>query len=290
MKRIVVALAVLLVVALLFGAAPADTGAADPVRVAALQRQAAAQAAEADAALLEAETLMRTGSRDAGRAQAAVLGGDTDPATLVDTAALSFEAASSPTEDAQAPLDALRWTLLALDPEATAPSLELTGADLLAVGAQWRATGIPLSALADLRRAAEATLASLGDALAALNADDPDAALEALGEAEAALQLVRDFETPLSTLPFWIETVEALMAATEDIARAALAGDAEALADAQAAYDAAAADAARADQALTIALGEATAAITGPASASSAASLHEVEATRAALASLSILP
>ena len=63
----------------------------------------------------------------------------------------------------------------------------------------------------------------------------------------------------VSTLPVWVDTVEALLAATADIAHAVQAGDAEALAEAQAAFEAAADDAARADQALTIALGEAAA-------------------------------
>ncbi|HEV7199300.1 MAG TPA: hypothetical protein VGO32_00685 [Candidatus Limnocylindria bacterium] len=290
MKRIVAALAVLVAVCLLFGAAPADTGTADPVRVAALQRRAVTLAAEADATLLEAEALMRTGSRDGGRAQAAVLSGDEDPATFADAAALSFESAAGPIDAAREPLVALGWTLLALDPETAPPTLGLTGADLLAIGAQWRATALPLSALAELRRDAEATLTSLGEALAALDDDDPEAALVALAEAEASLALVRAFDTDVSTLPFWIETVDALLTATGDIARAAQAGDAAALAEAQAAYDAAADDAGRADQALTIALGEATTQVTSAATAATAEAIHAVEATRAALAGVSILP
>lgn len=289
MKRIVAALAVLVVVCVLFGAAPSDT-APDPLRVAALLRRAEAQAAEADEILLEAETLMRTGSRDAGRAQAAVLAGDVDPATYADSAAMSFEAAAAPIDDAHDPLVALGWTLRALHSETTPPTLGLTGSDLLAIGAQWRATALPLSDLADLRQAAEATLGSLGDALAALEGDDLDAALAALDDAEGSLALVRGFETDLSTLPFWIETVDALLTATGDIARAAQAGDAEAVARAQAAFDLAAEDAGRADQALTIALGEATTQITAAASAATAEALHAVEATRAALAGVSILP
>ncbi len=290
MKRLVAAVGVVAAVAVLFGAAPADSAATDPLREAALQRMADAQAAEADTALQDAEELMDSGIREAGQAQAAVLAGDEDPVVLMDAAAVSFEAAAAPVDEAQVLLDALGWTLLALDPEATPPTLELVGADLLAIGAQWRATALPLSALADLRRAAEATLASLEDALAALEDDDPAAALEAVAEAEASLEDVRPTEGDVTTLPFWVDTVDALLAATADIAHAVQAGDAEALAAAQAAYAAAAADAARADQALAIALGEATTDVTGPASASSAEALRAVEATRAALGGLSILP
>lgn len=290
MKRIVAAVGIVAAVAVLFGAGPADSAPTDPLRAAALQRMADAQAAEADAALQEAEELMDSGIRVAGQAQAAVLAGDGDPVVLMDAAAVSFEAAAAPVDEAQVLLDALGWTLFALDPQAPPPTLELVGADLLAIGAQWRATALPLSALADLRRAAEATLTSLEDALAALEGDDPAAALEAVAEAEAWLEEVRPTEGDVTTLPFWVDTVDALLAATADIAHAVQAGDAEALAAAQAAYAAAAADAARADQALAIALGEATADVTGPASASSAAALRAVEATRAALGGLSILP
>ncbi len=290
MRRLVAVAGVVLVVILLFGAAPTDLGTADPVHAAALRRQAARQAAAADASLAEAEELMTEGTAEASRGQAAALSGDEDPATFVDAAAAAFEEAANPVDAAQVSLEALRWTLLALDPDAPPPTLELSGADLAGIGAQWRATALPLSAIADLRRAAEATLEALEDALAALDDDDPAAALEAVSVAEASLDVVRASERELSTLPVWVDTVEALLDATADIARAAQAGDADALAEAQAAFEVAADDAARADQALTIALGEAAAGITGPASAASAAALRAVGATRAALASLSILP
>ena len=111
-----------------------------------------------------------------------------------------------------------------------------------------------------------------------------------LADAEASLDVVRESADGVTTLPFWIATVDELLAAATDIAIAAQAGDAEALAAAQAAYEAASDEAGRADQALAIALGEAAAGITGPPSAESAEILREVAAARAALAALSILP
>lgn len=290
MRRLVAILAAVVVVALLFGAGPADPATADPVRLAALRRVAAAQALEADAALQEAQDFMDEGLLDAGRGQAAVLSGDEDPAAIMDDAALSFEAAANPIETAHAALADLAWTLRVLDPDGTSPTLALRGADMVALGAQWRATGLPLSAAADLRRAAEATLVALGEALAALERDDAAGALEAVAEAEAALEAVRGLDREFPTLPLWIDTVDALIAATGDIAEAVLAGDPVGLADAQAAYDAAAANATRADQALAIALGEEAARITAPASATSGAAQVQVAATRAAIGGLSILP
>ncbi len=290
MRRIVAIVAAVLVVAVLFGAAPADPATPDPVRQAALRRVAAAQAAAADAALRDGQDLMDDGMLEAGRGQAAVLSGTENPADSVDLAALLFEQAATPIDHAQTALAELAWTLRILDPDASPPSLALDGSDLNDIGAQWRATGPPLSAAADLRRAAEATLTALGDALAALARGDATAALESIADAETALETVRASADALPTLPVWIATVEALIAATTDIATAVLAGDATGLAEAQVAYEAAAATATRADQALAIALGETAASITAPASASSAAALREVAATRAAISALSILP
>jgi hypothetical protein len=290
MRRVVAVLAAVVVFAVVFGARPADEATADPVRLAALRLVAVAQVTAAEAALAEAEDRLDEGLLEAGRGQAAVLGGRQDPAAIMDGAAGSFESAAEPIGEAQAALVDLAWTLRALDPGVAPPSLDPGPDDLRDLAAQWRATGMPLSAEADLRRAAEATLTALGMALAALDDDDPAAALEAIAEAEAALDVVRASGREVTTLPFWIDTVEALLAAATDIAEAAQAGDAAALAAAQAAYEAAAADATRADQALAIALGEAASGITGPASTVSGDVLRDVEAARAALAALSILP
>jgi hypothetical protein len=292
MRRVVVAAAALIVVAAMFGARPTDLATADPVRQAALRQLASEQAEAADLALGDVEDLLGTGVREAGRGQAAVLGGSDDPALIMDTAGASFETAAEQAENAEAALADLAWTLQVLDPEASSPALSYGPEELVDLGARWRATGLPLAAAADLRRAAEATLGALGSALASLDRDDPTAALAALADAEASLDVVRESAErgQVSTLPFWIATVEALLAAATDIANAALAGDPAALAAAQAAYEAAAGDAERADQALTIALGEAAAGITSGPAATSADALRDVVAARAALAGLSILP
>jgi hypothetical protein len=292
MRRVVVAAAALIVVAAMFGARPADLATGDPVRQAALRQLAIEQAEAADLALGDVEDLLGTGVREAGRGQAAVLGGSDDPALIMDAAGVSFETAAEQAENAEAALADLAWTLQVLDAEASSPTLSYGPAELVDLGARWRATGLPLAAAADLRRTAEATLGALGSALAALDRDDPTAALAALADAEASLDVVRGFAERggVPTLPFWISTVEALLAAATDITNAALAGDPVALAAAQAAYEAAAGDAERADQALAIALGEAAAGITSGAAATSADALRDVAAARAALAGLSILP
>lgn len=289
MIRIAVFLASAVLLALLFGARSADSGVADPLRLAWLTDEAAAHARAADAALEAAETLMREAADEARRGQAAVLGGLEDPTAALEAAGLGFEAAATPLADAHATLVVLGWTLRAIDPQESSPQLGLLPADLVAVGAQWRAAALPSAALTDMRRQAESTLEALDDGLAALDGDDPSAALEAMDRATGQLEQVGDFNGQLSTLGYWVDTVDALIDAARDIALAALAGDAASLAAAQAAYDAAATNAARADRALTIALDEAATGITSPASASSAAALRAVGAARDQLAGLSIL-
>jgi len=287
--RIALFLASAVLLALLFGARSADSRVADPIRVDWLTDEAAAHARAADAALEAAETLMRQATDEARRGQAAALGGLEDPTAALEAAGLGFEAAATPLADAHAALVVLGWTLRAIDPQESSPQLGLRPADLVAIGAQWRAAALPSAALTDMRWQAESTLEALNDGLAALDADDPSAALEALARATGHLEQVRDFNAELSTLAYWVDTVDALIAAARDIALAAQAGDAAALAAAQAAYDAAATNAGRADQALTIALGEAATGITSPASASSADALRAVRAARDQLAGLSIL-
>jgi len=287
--RLASSLAAAVLLALVFGARSADWADADPIRVAGLTDQAAAQAEAADAALARAETLMRDATGQARRGQAAVLGGPDEPTAALDAAGAGFGAAATPLADAQASLVLLGWTLRAIDPLATLPGLGIEPADMAAIETQWRAAAPPCAILAGVRRQAEATLEALADGLAALDDDDPAAALEAFDAAVTHLDQAREFTDSLSTLGFWVDTVDALIAAARDIALAAQAGDPAALAQAQAAYEAAAADAGRADQALVIALGEAAAQATGPASASSAEALRAVIAARDQLAGLSIL-
>lgn len=289
MIRIALFLASIVLLALLFGARSADSRVADPIRADWLTDEAAAQARAVDAALEAAETLMREATDEARRGQAAVLGGPEDPAAALDAAGLGFEAAATPLADAHAALVGLGWTLRAIDPQELAPQFGLLPADLVAIGAQWRAAALPSAALTDMRRQAESTLEALDDGLAALAADDPSAALEAMDRATGHLELVRDVNAELSTLGYWVDTAGALIDAARDIALAAQAGDTAALAAARAAYDAAATNAGRADRALTIALGEAATGITSPASSSSADALRAVGAARDQLAGLSIL-
>lgn len=289
MIRIAKSLAALVVLAFVFGVRSADATGADPIRMAWLTEEAAAQVASADAALATAEAQMLDATEEARRGQAAVLEGDDDPTIPLEAAGVGFESAAVTFRQAQMELMQLGWTFRAIDPQAAPPTLVLEPADVNAIGGQWRAAAPTCATLANLRRQAEGALEALDAALAALDADEPAAALDAVETAAADVNLVREFTDSLATLGFWVDTVDALIDAGRDIAQAAQAGDAVALAEAQGRYQVAASNASRADQALTIALGEAAAQATGPASSSSAAALRAVGAARDWLAGLSIL-
>lgn len=289
MIRIAKSLAAFVVLAFVFGVRSADATGADPIRLASLTNEAGAQAAAADAALAEVESQMRAATEEARRGQAAVLEGETDPTFPLEAAGVGFEAAATPFGQAHLALADLGWTLRAIDSQASPPTLDMQAADVAAIGGQWRAAAPTCAILASLRRQAEATLEALNDGLAALDADHPAGALEAIDAAGQRIDQVRAFTDSLATLGFWVDTVDALIDAGRDIALAAQAGDAAALAEAQARYEVAAGDARRADQALAIALGEAAAQATGPASSSSADALRAVAAVRDQLAGLSIL-
>jgi hypothetical protein len=282
-------IAALLLLLVLLGARLSDPAASDPFRVAWLVQVGASQAAAADHSLAAAEDSMRAATDQARQGMSAIVAGNTDPTIGLTAAASGFEQSAPLVADAQTNLTALRWTLVALDPDTAAPALSIGQADVLAISAQWLATVPPSAGLSDLRIQAEGTVTILADALASLGADDFDAALTSLDQAEAALEPIREQSDRIPILGVWIETVDGLIAAMRDIAFAAQAGDSAALAEAQTAYEAAAADAARADQALTIAIGESANLIVRPASTSSADALRAVNATRDELAGLSIL-
>ncbi|MGH2463006.1 MAG: hypothetical protein ACRDFZ_05185 [Candidatus Limnocylindria bacterium] len=289
MIRIAASLASVVLLAVLVGARSPDAAEADPIRTAWLIAQAKGEAEAADAALADAESRMRDATDEARRGQAAVLTGTDRPTGALDAAAAGFESAATPLAEARASLERLGWTLRALGSGAAPPELRMEPSDATDIGAQWRAAAPPCEILFDLRLDAETTLEALDDGLAALDADDPAAALAAIEMAAATVDQMRQFTDSLATLGFWVDIVDALIAAARDIALAAQAGDLAALAEAQAAYDAAAADAGRADRALAIALGEAAAQATGPAATSSADALRAVIAARDQVAGLSIL-
>jgi ubiquinone biosynthesis protein UbiJ len=82
-----------------------------------------------------------------------------------------------------------------------------------------------------------------------------------VAEARSAHAVVAGWEEPPRALPVWLETSQALIDAVEALAEASLAGDADAVDAAAAAYRAASERARQADTALAISIAEAGSAV-----------------------------
>jgi hypothetical protein len=188
---------------------------------------------------------------------ARVVDGDQDPAVELVAASDALLAARPAAEVAGRALDALRGVLGAVRPHQPAlPAVPVSGT-LSVVAGQLADAAAAAGPFVDRRLAAEHTVERRGAALAALDADDPDSALDRVAEARSAHAVVAGWEEPPRALPVWLETSQALIDAVEALAEASLAGDAEAVDAAAAAYRAAAESARQADTALAISIAEA---------------------------------
>jgi len=194
---------------------------------------------------------------DAGRrGSALVIDGEESPRADLTDAAAEVIAASDEAALAIAAAARVDGILAAVAPRRAllppGPSAPL----FPAISAQFTTAAAAADPFVARRQATDQTLAALADALAALEGDDPRGALADLDRAEEALDAIRDWEEPPTVLPFWLDTTGKLLSAARRIARASLAGDADAVARAAARYARAADDAHRADTALAIAIAE----------------------------------
>ena len=133
---------------------------------------------------------------------------------------------------------------------------------------------------------ARQTLLHLEDALAALDADDPQAALPALEAARQARGQLAEWDPAPVTLPLWLETTDRMISSAGRLAEATLAGDEAAALQAAREYAAAAEDARRADVSLALSLSETGSGLTATPLRRLAEALGEVERARAVVASL----
>lgn len=275
----------LTVVALLggvIGQRDADPMGADPPGAVDAERALRRRAQDADIALASlAERLMvalAAGRRGAGRTVA----GTASPSGQLEQAATDVADAAGALSATSDALAALRGAAEVAG-VASVPPAPVTPDELASIAAQLRASAEPAADLAAHRMEAETVVAALGDALAALDTDDPEAAAAAIERGMAAHAAVVAWEAQLVTLPIWIETSGLLLGALGDLAAATLAGDAAAARDAADRYAAAADEGRRADQALGIALAEGGAAITDVPLRRLAAVLERIDDARAAL-------
>jgi hypothetical protein len=130
-------------------------------------------------------------------------------------------------------------------------------------------------------------LSALSDALAALDDDRAEAALNFLAGASAPLELLRAWPDPPVTLALWLTTTDGLLEAVRAMASATLADDPAAAAKAAADYQRAAEAARGADVSLALALSEGGAAVTAIPLRRLADGLADVAALREAIATIS---
>jgi hypothetical protein len=224
---------------------------------------------------------------DAGRRGSALtIEGDRSPAPDFEEAAATAAAAKNEAAAAQGITAALDGTLAAVDP-GFGPLPD--GPDALAlpgIGAQLTSAAEASDRFVERRGAAESTLEALAEALAALQDNEPSSALDALDRADAALRIVAGWDEPPVVLPFWLDTVSAMLAAVRRIAVATIQDDAAAAVRAGRAYRRAAEEARRADTALALALSESGAALAATPLRRLADALAAAAAQRDALAAV----
>jgi len=243
-------------------------------------------ARSADSDLRRLSELLVATVDDARSGAALTVAGDDPPAPPLIAAADRLDGGMQIADAAQSAVGILRGTAAAVDPGLSLPPYGVNRSALVSIGRQLRAAAEAASSFVERRHATDAVLAALSDAVAALDRDQPQAALDSLARATAPLQLVRDWPIPPITLALWLTTATDLLDAVHAMASAALAGD-PAAAQAAAAEYAKAADAARrADVSLALALSEGGAAVTATPLRRLADGLADLSALREAVAAL----
>jgi hypothetical protein len=284
------AVGAVLLLGLLFSLRPADPALANPAEAAHQHAALVAQASRTADALQRLEDQLRTALDAARDGAAAVVGGEDPPgprflAAADAAAADAVAAAAEPLRDAHAALENLRG-LSSLTRASDPASLALTRSDLTGLEQQLRATAAAGDQFAAFRRDTEQVLDRMRVALAATEAADPRSALAAANDGEERLRAVRPWEAQMSTLSVWTDTVDGILSALADLARATTAHDAAAAASARSAYEAAAAGASRADRARAIAISEGAGKVSAPALEGLADAMERVQRARAGVSSL----
>jgi hypothetical protein len=160
--------------------------------------------------------------------------------------------------------------------------------EIESIAAQLAASAAAADRFADQRRRAERVTEALVEALAALEDGDLATGGARIAEARAAHDAIAGWDVDLVTLPVWLGTTDAMIGAMETIERATRAGDEVAARAGADAFAALADDAAPADRALRIAIGEGGSAVTAAPMGRLADVLRTIDAARAATAATAV--
>ena len=261
-------------------------GGPDPGVALEASRVVDARAAEADAALAEMEELLSEALSTGRAGVARTAAGDEPPGPAFLEAADRLEASVSAATRADRAVRALGAARVAASAD-TRPIDAITSPDdIAAIAVELRGLAASADGFADLRRRAEGLNPLLAEALERTEAGDLDDARAAVEAARANLEALAAWDSGLTSLPVWLETAEELVSASEDLVRAARAGDEAAVDDAADRVAALGEEAVFADRALRIAISEGAAfAADGPMAALAEAERRTIE-TREQVASI----
>jgi hypothetical protein len=182
-------------------------------------------------------------------------------------------------------MEALDGAVLAAGLDATIPD-PVSPDELGSIAAQLGSTAPAADAFATMRRRAEGLVGLLDESLVALEEGSLAEAGERVADARADHEVIAAWEVDLVTLPVWLETTDAMIGAMEAIVAAADAGDEAAALAAAEDFAGLSEEAATADRALRIALGEGGTAIAAAPLGRLATLLRDVAEARAAVASM----
>ncbi|MBA3689426.1 MAG: hypothetical protein H0W81_11465, partial [Chloroflexi bacterium] len=205
------------------------------------------------------------------------------PAPELTAAAEVLAGASDEADAARRGLLALAGVAAAVEPEAIVPTLSYGRPELELIAAQLRSSADAATLFVERRHATQAVVDALAASLAALERDDPSAALASLGAADAPMALLEAWKQRPPLLRYWMMISADLLDAAGDVARATLARDPVAQGAAAERYAKAAETARGADNALALALSEEGAAISATPLRRLAAAADEADDARAAL-------
>lgn len=244
------------------------------------------RAAEADAALAELDAALAVGLDHARVGAAGAVAGSDPPGPPLREAAADLAAAVPLAGRARSALDDLGAALRARDPSTNAVPTSAPGSEVASIAEQLRATADAADTFARMRALAEGLTGQLGTTLVAIEARRLDAARDLLATARADHDRLAAWEVGVVTLPVWLATTGEMLDAVEQLLAAVEDGDGQAAEDAAERLAALEADAAPADRALRIALGEGGAAVTAAPLGRLAAVLRGVADARLAVASI----
>ena len=250
----------------------------------AADRLVAERAADADAALVAAAASLGPAVDLARRGAARTVEGDEAPGPTLEEAASAVALAGPAIGSASDAVADLNAALLARDPAAsTVPSAP---SEIGSIATQLEETSAAADAFAEMRRRATRLGTTLDEVLRALEAGEGAIALARVEEARFDHAQLAGWDVGLVTLPVWLETTDAMIDAVETIVEATGRGDAEAAAAGADALAALAEEAATADRALRIAIGEGGSAVTAAPLGRLAAVLTALDEQRAQVAAI----